>query len=127
MMGHSRRPSLPASNRGSKYGAAAGMGYSTSSRERGRWWYTLAIGYFAAPRVSYLCVRHTYSRRPMSQPETQTPEAPTKSTSGAVFICGPSKDYVAGDPPPSQEAGYMEFMAWQEAQLSKRRRSRGRR
>ena len=34
-------------------------------------------------------------------------------------------DYYYGDPQPPQEAGYGEFVAWQEAQRSKRRRPKG--
>ncbi|MBF8297401.1 MAG: hypothetical protein HW395_58 [candidate division NC10 bacterium] len=53
---------------------------------------------------------------------TPTPEARTPRPRGPVMICVASKDYAFGDPRPPQERGYMEFMAWQEAQLRKQRR-----
>lgn len=36
------------------------------------------------------------------------------------------KAYYYGDPRPPREAGYSEFVAWQEAQLRKKRRPQGR-
>ena len=49
--------------------------------------------------------------------------APTKPI--RFIVCGPSKEYYYGDPPPPKESGYMEFLEWQEAQLRKRRRPKG--
>lgn len=48
------------------------------------------------------------------QRKTRTPRT--------VFVCGPSTDYYYGDPQPSKGLGYMEFLEWQEAQLTRRRR-----
>lgn len=44
-----------------------------------------------------------------------------KRLSGEVHICGPSRDYYAGDPRPPKEAGYFDFMEWQEAQIRNKR------
>ena len=41
---------------------------------------------------------------------------------GIAIVCGPTKQYYAGDPRPPRSAGYGEFIEWQEAQLRNRKR-----
>ena len=56
---------------------------------------------------------------------TPTPEAlagmSVPATPVRCIVCGPSKEYAYGDPPPPKERGYMEFCEWQEAQLKRHR------
>ena len=39
-----------------------------------------------------------------------------------IIVCGPTGDYYFGDPPPPYEAGFGEFVEWQEAQFRRKRR-----
>lgn len=53
---------------------------------------------------------------------TTTRKRPRMWRPPAAVVCGPSKDYAHGDPPPPKARGYSDFIAWYVAQLKRRKR-----
>ena len=60
----------------------------------------------------------------MGESQTRKAEVPKRKLWPTVFVCGQSRDYYHGDPPPPKERGYFDFIEWQDAQLRRRRRPR---
>lgn len=49
---------------------------------------------------------------------------PRARVRGRTCVCGPTRLYALGDPRPKRSLGYLDFIAWQQAQLYKGRARR---